>query len=426
MHRVVIEEPYEFIPPHRGRLFTWAFRVFLLKRFLRRTYGICDWSFEGLDHLRASLKAGHGILLCPNHCRPSDPMLMGLIVRETPCYIYAMASWHVFKQSRLERYVANRLGGFSVYREGLDRQALDTSIDIVASAERPLVIFPEGVISRANDRLMPLMDGVSFVARMAAKKRQKLAPNSQVVIHPMAVRYELKSGSQSSLEPALRRLEERTFSKCQNHLPADQRISRLIHSMVAAREIEHFGLTRQGSIPERIAGLTAEICHPLEKEWLGAARTGDIVGRVKDLRSAILPDLLNSRLSPEDRRRRWRQLTDAYYLQCLSLYPAAYLDDGIRGTVTDERLIETVHRLEEDLTDTVTLRPEWHVRVRIGEPMEVSPGQKRSRMGDSIMSTLRSNMLNLLGVEDWWPPEPVVPIPKCEAELTDRNDRRTA
>ena len=96
----------------------------------------------------------------------------------------------------------------SVYREGLDRQSLDTSIQIVTSAERPLVIFPEGVISRSNDRLNPLMDGVSFIARVAAKKRAEQNPDRKVVIHPVALRYRLVGDLMDSIGPTLRRLEE--------------------------------------------------------------------------------------------------------------------------------------------------------------------------------------------------------------------------
>lgn len=411
MHRVVIEEPYRFIPPHRGRLWTWLFRVFLLKRFLRRSYGICNWSFQGLDHLRESLRSGYGILLCPNHCRPSDPMLMGLIVSETPCHVHAMASWHIFKQSWLEGFLANRLGGFSVYREGLDRQALETSVDIVAKAERPLVIFPEGAISRSNDRLMPLMDGVSFVARMAARKRERLVPDSKVVIHPVSIRYRLTSPLEESLEPVLKKLEQTTFSRSQDHLPTTERVTRLIQTMLAAREIEFLGHSRPGPVSERIDWLCNAICHPLEQRWFGAARSGDIIGRVKDLRSAILPGLLEGKLPDKDQQSLRRQLADAYYVQCLSLYPAGYLEEGVCGPVTPERLAETLHRLEEDLTDHVTLRPEWHVEIRIGPPIEVDPNKKRSRAGDEIMIDLREKMLSLLGVDDLWPPESIAVLP---------------
>ena len=56
-----------------------------------------------------------------------------------------MASWHVFLQSRLQSFIARRAGAFSVYREGLDRQALQAGVDILATTNRPLVVFPEGV-----------------------------------------------------------------------------------------------------------------------------------------------------------------------------------------------------------------------------------------------------------------------------------------
>ena len=100
--------------------------------------------------------------------------MSGAITTGAKCHAFAMASWHVFKQNWLAAFVCHRVGGFSVYREGLDRKALDTAIGIVATAERPLIIFPEGGISAANDRLMSLMEGTSFVARAAARSVPKL------------------------------------------------------------------------------------------------------------------------------------------------------------------------------------------------------------------------------------------------------------
>ena len=66
------------------------------------------------------------------------------------------------------------MGAFSVYREGVDRQAINTAVDILVEGKRPLVIFAEGAISRHNDELMPLMDGTAFIARTAAKRREKI------------------------------------------------------------------------------------------------------------------------------------------------------------------------------------------------------------------------------------------------------------
>lgn len=150
--------------------------------------------------------------------------------------------------------------------------------------------------------------------------------------------------------------------------------------------------------------------HPIEKQWLGGARVGDVIVRVKDLRSVILADLLKGTLSPEERTSRWRQLTDCYYGQTLSMYPEGYLDDGVKGNLTPERIVETVQRLEEDLTDHVTVQPAWRVEFRIGEAMVIDPTQKKSRGGDIIMQTLRDRILTLLEIEDWWPPQPVTPF----------------
>ncbi len=43
---------------------------------------------------------------------------------------------------------------------------------------RPLVIFPEGVIPRGNDRLGYVMDEVVFIARSATKTRAKDYPEA--------------------------------------------------------------------------------------------------------------------------------------------------------------------------------------------------------------------------------------------------------
>ena len=337
-------------------------------------------------------------------------MLMGVLVKQTPCYLYAMASWHIFKQSRLEAFVANRVGGFSIYREGLDRQALETSIEIVTTAERPLMIFPEGVISRANDRLLSLMDGVSFIARAAAKRRVRAGETAPVVIHPVSIRYQLKGDPEETIRGVLDRLESRTFWKSHGHQSIVSRVHQLGQALLAAREIECLGQPQTGSLKHRMGKLIDAVLHPYEEEWLGERRCGDVIARVKDLRSAMLPDLVKGGLPPLERDRRWRQLTDAYYLQCLSLYPPGYLEEGVCGHVSAERIIETVHRLEEDMTDAVTIRPEWHVEINVGAAIEVPANTPRARGGtDPIMDQLRRDMLSLLGVQDWWPPQAAAP-----------------
>ena len=413
MHKVVFDEPYQPVLPYRGRFWSWAFR-FYLPRFLRKQYGLTGWTTHGIEHLRESVKAGHGILLCPNHCRASDPMLTGVISTETPCHVYALASWHVFKQSRLEAFVARRVGGFSIYREGNDRQALESSVRIVAEAERPLIVFPEGVISFANDRLLPLMDGTSFIARAAAKRRARKHPESKVVIHPVAFRYQYRSDPKKALGPLLDRLERMVFWQPQSQLPLIERIRRLGDGLLSAREVQIFGASQNGSLHDRVKSLVEHILQNQEREWLGGARQGDVIVRVKDLRTVILADMVNGTVDAKEHKRRWRLLTDLYYSQCLSLYPDGYLDDDRHGTATPDRLFETVERMEEDMTDRVTNREDINVDITIGEAIDVDPTARRSRNGDPLMQQLRDRMLDLLKIDDWWPPQPINNVTEIE------------
>ena len=122
---------------------------------------------------RESLDRGDGILLAPNHCRYADPLVLGWPARELRTHVYAMASWHLFNKGRFDAFAIRKMGGFSIHREGTDRQSLETAIDILATAERPLILFPEGTTNRTNDVLKPLLDGVSFIARSAARRRAK-------------------------------------------------------------------------------------------------------------------------------------------------------------------------------------------------------------------------------------------------------------
>src|ERR1043165_2593544 len=184
MQNVVIDKPYVFVPPHRGNWWPWLLQRFLPRR-LRKTHGIYSVECRGTEKLLASHSAGHGILLAPNHCRPYDPEIINEMSRQIGLLPFFLASWHLFMESRFKTFVLRRLGAFSIYREGMDRTALNMAIEILEQGSRPLVVFPEGVISRTNDRLNALLEGTAFAARSAAKKRARATPPGQVVVHPV-------------------------------------------------------------------------------------------------------------------------------------------------------------------------------------------------------------------------------------------------
>jgi len=169
MQNIIIDQPYRFVPPHRGRILAKILGLWLPHQ-LQRQYGLTTAEYRGAEHLEQSLAAGYGILLASNHCRSCDAMVMGLLGRRVATPFYYMASWHLFMQSRFKTWLLRRFGGFSVYREGMDREALKAAINILVEAERPLVIFPEGIITQTNDRLWLGRELTQFVVN----ERQQL------------------------------------------------------------------------------------------------------------------------------------------------------------------------------------------------------------------------------------------------------------
>src|SRR5262245_62111797 len=138
MQKVVIDEPYVFVPPVYSDVWPWILR-FYLPRYLRKSYGVYSIECRNVERLRASLAAGNSIILAPNHCRMSDPLVLGVLGMKADCHLFAMASWHVFKQSRFQTFMSRRMGAFSVFREGNDRQAIDTAIQILLDRKRPII-----------------------------------------------------------------------------------------------------------------------------------------------------------------------------------------------------------------------------------------------------------------------------------------------
>jgi 1-acyl-sn-glycerol-3-phosphate acyltransferase len=391
MQNVVIAKPYRFVAPHRSKLWWHLFRP-LLSPYLRKSHGVVSVECHGVERLRASLAAGHGIMLAPNHCRPPDPMVLGHLSFAVGRPFYVIASWHLFMQNAVQTFLLPRLGVFSIYREGSDREALKTAMQLTAAAERPLVIFPEGVISRHNDKLNNLMEGTALMARGAAKQRAIAHPPGKVVVHPVAIRYFFDGDVRAAVTPVLRAIEHRLSWHSHEHLPVEDRIAKIGSALLTLKEIEYFGAAQTGSLPERLERLIDRLLVPLEAEWLKGRREKEIVQRVKLLRIALVPDMVAGALAESELTRRWRQLADIYLAQQLAFYPPDYLS----ANPTPERLLETVERFEEDLTDVARIHPSIRAVVDVGEAIEVSPERTRSPDGDPLMNSIREQLETML------------------------------
>jgi hypothetical protein len=131
---------------------------------------------------------------------------------------------------------------------------------------------------------------------------------------------------------------------------------------------------------------------PLEAEWMRKPQNGDVVTRVKNLRTAILPDMVEGDITDEERDRRWRQLADLYLAQQLWFYPAEYVAEDSPA----ERILETVERFEEDLTDTTQIHAQLKAIVQVGDAIEVGTDKPERGLDDPLMVALKNAIKSML------------------------------
>ncbi len=388
MQQVVFDEPYQFIPPFYS---DWGPRILrhYVRRYIRKAYGVHRVESRHVERLRASVAAGKSIMLAPNHCRLSDPMVLGVMALDVPVYLHAMASWHLFKESAFQTFIIRAFGAFSVLREGNDRKSLEAAIDILVAGRRPLIVFPEGALTKHNDIINEMMDGPTFLARQAAKRLRKNGDNREVVIHPVVVRYSFDGDLAATLNPTLDELEARLSWQPKHNLPMFQRIAKLGDAFLALKEIEYLGAAKTGNLYDRAEQFVETVLTRVEDAWEQKERSDGVIARVKRLRTLILADMVAGNVTPEERERRWYDLAALYYAQQISHYPRNYITAEKN---IPEHVIETVERLEEDFVDHAHLYQPMNATVELGEAIPVGPERERNADGDPIMAEVRRQL----------------------------------
>ncbi|QDT69768.1 acylglycerophosphoethanolamine acyltransferase [Planctomycetes bacterium MalM25] len=400
MIEIVREEPYEFVPPIDSDWWCWLIRTFKLRSFLAKEYCVESVEVRGVERLKASFAEDRGVVLAANHSRLADPMVMGELTTAVGRNLFAMASWHLFKEGALQRFLIRRIGAFSVYREGNDRQAVSQAINILVENKRPLLIFPEGAVSRHCDKLMEFMDGPGFIARQATKRREKEGKNA-VVIHPIAIRYAFDGDAERAIAPDIEQLEKSFSWQPQTHLSTKHRLRKIGETLLTLKEAEYLGAAAEGDPHERATSLIAQVLGRIEKKWDLANGDDDpgyanVVSRVKRIRTVILPDLIEKKVTPEDRDDRWRDLAACYYVQQIAHYPKGYLTGE---NDLPERVLETVERMIEDYQDRSSYHGPLHCTIEIGEPVEVGATRDRKADGDPAMKLVAERIQAMLDAQ---------------------------
>jgi 1-acyl-sn-glycerol-3-phosphate acyltransferase len=368
---------------------------------LRNHHCVREVQVSGMERLKG-IPPEDSALICPNHSYTGDGHVMMEVGLRSPRPFHIMAAWHVFTGHwGLDGWLLQRWGGFSVDREGCDRRAMKTAVELL-SAGRFLVIFPEGEIYHLNERLTPLREGVAFLAATAQRDLAKSGSQARVWIVPAAIRYEFVEDVHPRLEIALSALEERVRIKPAAGMALHERIIRYGEVMLTIKEKEIVGRSREaeGDLPARIRGLVDEILGRLELSHLSRSNAHEPVPvRVKLLRQHLLDPWCGEDAAVEAIPQEVHGALEDIHL-ALQLY--SYPGDYLRAKPSPERMAETIEKFEEDIYDTYA-RPKGPRRARVtfGEPIDVRSVQGRGRMRNAaqgLTKELESRLSSMVSV----------------------------
>lgn len=407
-------EPYRFIPPFRG-LFWCRVAGRLMPVHLRRKVDVMRWQFTGLEHLRSAVANKAGVLIASNHSRSCDPMVLGVMGTHAGMYLYYVAAYHLFRQSRMMGWILNRIGGYSIWREGTDRESIKTTVRILADAERPVVLFPEGTFFRQNDRVHQLQEGLSLITRQAVKQCER-----PIVIIPAGVKYWMLRDPMSTLTRRVEALEVRLGWRPQTHLDLVARMEKLGSGLLAVKEVEYGVEARAGSLDERIAALVASRTSWLEDKHLNKRHDGWPLERIRRLRQHLSRKLTDPKGDAAALGEAKGDLEEMVFLENLNAQSLDYL----REDPSAERLVETLQRIEETIfdADDETVAP-MGVTIRLGTPIDVRALGEDAK-GEAFTAMLRARMQGLIDEQlaqgppaEWGCPTKPRPIAARGADL---------
>ncbi len=359
----------DFWPPRHSPF--WQAALAPLRRYyLHRYYGIAEVVVEGQERLVQGIAPADGVLLAPNHSHDSDPHVMMEVGRRAHRRFAFMAAWQIFRSHwGIDGWVLQRMGAFSVDREGCDRRAIRQAVEFLSSGHA-LVVFPEGEIYHLNDRLTPLLEGVAFMALTAQRELEKAAAGGRVWVVPAAIRYRYLDDVTPQLEAAVAELEGRLMWKPPPGAALHQRVILLGEVLLTIKEKEKLGRSAEGEgdLPTRIARLTANLLERLETEHLKKTPSAETVPlRVKALRRHLLAVWTDEQADPVERKKARAALDDVQLVLQLYSYPGDYLTEK----PSIERLAETVEKFEEDTYGAARPKGRRRARVLLGEPIDL-------------------------------------------------------
>lgn len=351
--------------------------------------------------LRDTWRDNKRLIFVSNHPTHSDPQVLTEVQRRLGIDASFMAAYDVFLRGRLQAFLMQRLGNFSIDREGSDRKAMAAAIQIVRDGRRALNIFPEGNVFLTNDRLMPLLDGTAFIAL----KAQTALDGNEVMVVPVSMKFTHLTRPRDPLRKRLIDLAEHSG----HQFPVgseDDPVSAVLglgRHIIGSHLRTHGGSNApdfdESSIHETLEAFAATLVDGLETDLgIKAAPEMKLLDRIGKVRSR-LHQLRTDPSLPQD-----PTLDGMADRALLALRVHGYTAPYLTARPTIDRYDETVERIAEDYHSRAMPRTgprramvEIHPPLSVREFLEQNGGSLRTTI-PALTATLSRTIQS--GIDD--------------------------
>ncbi len=362
--------PYKYFPPKPNRLVAWlgeqGNKRFHLPGPMHLMESVQVENYQALKDINR--QHGARLLLLPNHSTHSDPQIMIEACRQVDLWSFFMAAYDVFERDSKVAWMMQRMGAFSVNRDGSDRQSLKDAIETVIDGRYALTVFPEGNVYLMNDRVTPFLDGPAYIAM---KAQQEMKESGRIFAVPVSIKVTHVTDARHTVEQMLLDMAQKLGVEFDDEAIVDK-----VHKVGIA--MVQRNLKMRGFLPHNpdysdLPGLlrqSAELILTRLEEKIGVEprKRDDLMDRFRGVRREIH----KVRADPD------REIDHAVAAiwadeAIVAFRILSYAGNYLSVKPTLDRVGETVEKLQEDLYGKGV--PPYAKRtayVRFGDPIDVS------------------------------------------------------
>ena len=380
------DQEYRFFEPKPNRfvegMLRWLNRRVFLPGQGHRMTEVVVRNPEAVN--KALRQAGNRLLFLPNHPTHSDPHVMSEVFRQLKTRVSFMAAYDVFLRSKFSAWCMQRMGCFSVDREGSDRASMKQALNILKEGEHSLVIFPEGNVYLMNDCVTPFLDGPAFIGQKAQKD---LGDKSNILAIPVSIKVTHLTDARPAVKDLLRQLASEVganFDEAADPVAEVKRLGWLALGKVMTALGRSLPEDAGSDLSHALRDTASEIILKLERELELSHKDGeDLTDRIRKIRRNVH----SLRIAEEpilDDAKACSLAADAMLAYRLVTYPGTYLEEN----PTLDRMAETVEKIFEDFR-SAPLAPYAPRRamVTFGEPIDFLV-ESRLETGRALVANL--------------------------------------